>query len=315
MFIDTDSLVVGEPLPQDLFRNGVLLVAHGTLVTEALRATLRKYNAASLDAAVADVEIPKMDSKFLDRKIYLDLDTLIAQSQKLVEGLLAGSVSGVMHLVYDYDESTYTHSKNVAVLASMVGVHEHLNVDSLYNLCLGALLHDIGKLGVAKSILCKPARLTDAEFSVMKQHPVVGYDTISANSVLPAAVKQIVLQHHENWDGSGYPRGLLEYNSYRLARIVHICDVYEAMCAKRPYKDPMPRRDVREYLLSKRGEMFEPKLVTLFLEAVPPYLPGESIQTRYGDECIVITSDGGLDPLVRYNGEVCNLAQIVKQSA
>ena len=129
----------------------------------------------------------------------------------------------------------------------------------------GALLHDIGKMGIPDSILLKPGPLTPEEWEVMRKHPVYAYELLSPITFLRPAL-DIPYCHHERWDGSGYPRGLRGEEIPLSARIFAIVDVWEALSADRPYRKAWPASKVTAYLREQAGAHFDPSLVNLFLE-------------------------------------------------
>lgn len=312
--MNLEHVKVGSPLSVDVRSGGRLLVAKGTVVTESMLKTLQHYNIA---VSVPQDDTWNIESMTTQQNMLLqrlDLDRLVDKANSLVDSLLSGTYAPMLHLMYDYDACTYTHTKNVTLLALLAAIEMQYSVDDLRNIALGAILHDIGKLKVPLSILDKPGRLTPKEFAVVQKHPRIGYDMIADAGPVSSAVKQIVLQHHENFDGSGYPMCLDRYHGYRHARLVHICDVYEAMCAKRPYKLPMSREQVREFIQSKTGTMFDPELVRKFLDVVPAYLVGEELSVN-GISCIVQNTCSSLNPIVMHNGVIYALNELKKMTS
>jgi HD-GYP domain-containing protein (c-di-GMP phosphodiesterase class II) len=137
--------------------------------------------------------------------------------------------------------------------------------DELQAIELGALLHDIGKIGVPDSILYKPGPLTPEEWEIMKQHPVIGYRMcMKIDALRPAA--PIVLHHHERWDGQGYPYGLAGEAIPLGARIFAIADTLDAMTSDRPYRKALSFAQAREEIIRCAGQQFDPEMVKLFLE-------------------------------------------------
>lgn len=145
-----------------------------------------------------------------------------------------------------------------------------------------APMHDVGKIGIPDAILRKPGKLDAAEWDVMRRHPEIGAQIIGENQ--PSGLLQlacsIALNHHEKWDGSGYPRGLAAEAIPIEARIVALADVFDALTARRPYKEPWPLADTLAHLQAQAGLHFDPSLVPLFLDLVPQLL---EIQQRWAD--------------------------------
>lgn len=141
---------------------------------------------------------------------------------------------------------------------------------TIQDIAIAATLHDIGKVGIPDSILNKPGRLTDDEYEIMKQHVVIGRETLEgtygsklSNSVLQYA-KDIVYHHHEKYDGTGYPEGLKNDQITTISKIMAIIDVYDALANDRVYKKAMPYDEVEEYIESQSGKAFDPKIINIF---------------------------------------------------
>ena len=163
------------------------------------------------------------------------------------------------------DTETQTHSQVVTqftlTLAEKMGIKDK---EELENIRKGALLHDIGKIGIPDSILKKPGKLTPEEWQIIKQHPVIGYKMIAGIKFLKEAA-QIVLHHHEHFDGNGYP-ARLKGNSIPLgARIFAVADALEALISDRPYRKALPIEEAKKEIIRCSGSQFDPKVVEAFL--------------------------------------------------
>jgi PAS domain S-box-containing protein len=165
------------------------------------------------------------------------------------------------------DNDTHGHSQRVTELTVRIARELGVNEGALVHVRRGALLHDIGKLGVPDSILLKPGRLTDDEMAVMKRHPEIAYDILSPIPFLREAL-DIPYLHHEKWDGSGYPRGIKGEEIPVAARIFAVIDVWDALRSDRPYRPAWDEAQVREYLLKEQGKHFDPEVVRLFLRTI-----------------------------------------------
>ena len=163
------------------------------------------------------------------------------------------------------DRETEGHTVRVTEktirLARSLGVRQ----EALGHIRRGALLHDIGKIGVPDSILLKPGPLTPEEQSVMRRHPLVAYEMLSPIAYLRPAL-DIPYCHHEHWDGTGYPRGLKGEEIPLAARIFSVVDVWDALSSGRPYRSPWSTERVVEHLRSQGGSHFDPKVVKAFLD-------------------------------------------------
>lgn len=166
------------------------------------------------------------------------------------------------------DFETLEHTKRVTALslelARTIGLPEEEHV----HMGRGALLHDIGKLGIPDEILQKPGPLTEEERAIMQQHPVFAYLLLSPIEFLHPAL-DIPLSHHEKWDGTGYPYGLKGTNIPLTARIFSVVDVWDALNSSRPYRpSPWPRPKIIRYLIDETGKHFDPDVVTAFLNLI-----------------------------------------------
>lgn len=145
-------------------------------------------------------------------------------------------------------------------LARAAGLKDH----ELVHLRRGILLHDIGNMAISEDILHKPGQLDDQEWEIMRQHPEIAYNMLSSIEFLRPAL-DIPHYHHEKWDGSGYPRGLKTEQIPLSARIFAIVDVYDSLCAQRPYRQAWPEGHARQYIREQAGTHFDPQLVEAFL--------------------------------------------------
>jgi len=181
------------------------------------------------------------------------------------------------------DLETGGHIKRMSsyseLLAQLYGLDKEESKLVLY----AAPLHDIGKVGIPDKILLKSGRFEPHEFDIMKQHSVIGAKMLEGAERFPVinAGRIIALQHHEKWDGSGYPSGLSGKDIHLYARIVAIADVFDALSSKRCYKEAMPLDIVLNIMKEDSGKHFDPLLITLFLNNLDEFL---KIKEKYKDE-------------------------------
>ena len=185
------------------------------------------------------------------------------------------------------DNYTYQHSVNVAVISLVLGVQLQLNQNDLYTLCMGALIHDIGKVLIPKDIVLKPGPLTEEEFITIKEHTTRGYEYLRGCLDISAPARIVALQHHEKMAGGGYPDNIKNKSINRFARIVAIADVYDALTSDRPYRKAMSPNDAVEYILSHGDTQFDYEMVKAFSKAVVPYPPGTLVKLNTGDIGVV----------------------------
>jgi putative two-component system response regulator len=198
---------------------------------------------------------------------------LIQERAKLDEAhqnLLAAyeaTIEGWSHAMDLRDRETEGHSHRVAELTIQLARVSGLSEEQLLHIRRGALLHDMGKLGIPDSILHKPASLTEEEWVVMRSHPQLAHDMLNSIEYLRPAL-DIPYCHHEKWDGSGYPRGLKGEQIPLAARIFAVVDVWDALTSDRPYRPSWTREDALTHIRNQSGKHFDPEVVDLFLRVV-----------------------------------------------
>lgn len=199
---------------------------------------------------------------------------------------------------YDYD--TYVHSVNVALLATIIGLQMDYKPNMLNSLALGALLHDWGKLIIPSELLNKPAGLTAEEFNIIKQHPGCGEQRLR-DVIFSEDVLKIIRQHHERWNGQGYPDSLSGEAISRSAQIVAVADVFDALTADRPYRAGLPPYHALEMILSGVNKNFSPDVVKAFRSSLVLYPENSLIILNTGETgtVIAIPLDLPTRPVVR----------------
>ncbi len=214
-------------------------------------------------------------------KLYADH---VAETQQLIDKLEAGkkeleagkeelselylsTVKSLATAIAAKDQYTHAHIHRVQHYAVSIAQNMGVSGAELEAIRTGAVLHDIGKLGVPDYVLLKPGRLTPDEFEKMKRHPVVGADILEPVQ-FPWPVSDVVRHHHEKWDGTGYPDGLAGEAIPLSARILSVADVYDALTSDRPYRTAWPRQKTLDFLITEAGMQFDPQVVRAFLEVV-----------------------------------------------
>jgi len=175
------------------------------------------------------------------------------------------------------DQETEGHSQRVMQLTIRLADEFGIHNEDLQHLVRGALLHDIGKMGIPDAILNKPGPLSDEEMQLVRRHPTYAYEMLASIKYLQPAL-EIPYCHHEKWDGTGYPRGLKGEEIPLSARIFAVVDVWDALTSDRPYRKAWPRKKALEYIRQEAGRHFDPQVVNVFLERVQPQLPHSEIE-------------------------------------
>lgn len=193
----------------------------------------------------------------------LERDRAMKQSQNYLGGLrdsLEETVRAIALTVEMRDPYTAGHQRRVADLATAIATHLGLPAEQVHGIHLAGVVHDLGKINIPAEILSKPGKITDLEFSIIKIHPQAGYDILK-DIVFPWPIAQMVLQHHERLDGSGYPQGLKGEAILLEARILAVADVVEAMSSHRPYRPGLGIEVALAEITSQRGSHFDPVVV------------------------------------------------------
>lgn len=173
----------------------------------------------------------------------------------------------IAEMLHARDPYTFEHSDEVADLAEEIARQLSLTEDEIDQVRSGALIHDVGKIGIPDSILKKPDRLTQEEWNIMKTHPNIGADLIK-NLEMYTDVVDIVRHEHEHWDGQGYPQGLEGDEIPLGARIIAVADAYHALTTDRPYRGAYPHDQAMDIIESESGTHFDPKIVEAFRQVV-----------------------------------------------
>jgi len=175
-----------------------------------------------------------------------------------------------------HDYYTYTHSINTSVISAIIGREMGFHEDKVRDLTLAALLHDIGKIKIPQRILYKPDKLTSQEFSLVKNHTLLGCDFIMNEMNLPELIAKGALEHHERWHGDGYPNGLKGKEISEFAQIIGIADVFDALVSEKIYKNSVPSNDAVRIMLTEEAKSFNPEIFHkfAFLTVVKNVKPG-----------------------------------------
>ena len=196
-----------------------------------------------------------------ERLLRFELNEALQQQQQIMEGLIL-TLSSTVEV---RDPYTSGHQKRVAELACDIAKHIDLSEDRINAIRMAGVIHDLGKIAIPSEILSKPGRLSDIEFSLLKTHPQVGFDILKdINFRLPIA--QIVYQHHERMDGSGYPQGLKGDKILLEARIMTVADVEEAMASHRTYRPALGIDTALEEISKNKGIIYDTDVVNACLK-------------------------------------------------
>lgn len=220
-------------------------------------------------------EIQAVAAMLLSVSWYFDLLRKSNERKKL----LLETIYAIAAAVDAKDPVTGNHSARVSSLTLEMLEHFDLDRKTKEDIYLGALIHDIGKIGIPDAILCKKGRLTDEEYATIRSHPNIGKDIMQGVS-LPAVTLQAMYEHHERYDGKGYPLKLKGEEISTAGRIVAVADVYDALTSNRPYRSPMPTEELIEFMLDKVGKDFDGRVVEILFKVKGWEYPTEMADAR-----------------------------------
>lgn len=193
--------------------------------------------------------------------------------------------------VRDIDNYTFLHSVDVCIYSIILGKKLGFSREQLMTLGMGAILHDIGKCKIPLSILQKPGKLTDSEFGEMQHHTVYGAEIIKSVYGLDTKIANVAYQHHEKWDGSGYPLGIKAEAIDPFSRIVTVADIYDALTADRVYKKKVLPHVAAEFISNNASKLFDPYIVDLFISNIAIYTEGTVVLLNTGEVGIVLRTE------------------------
>lgn len=333
-FISTGHLRPGYKLAADLtYAKGRVLLRKGKTLTTSL---IRKiaylgYQGLYIEDELSEgLDITDVISTDLRTKASIELQNLFYNVEHNITSHAKKHIRSVKSLARDivdeilsnrqtmvniidlrnYDDYTYNHSLNVTVLSVVLAAELKLSRDTVYELAVGALVHDTGKMFIHKDILNKPGKLTPEEFTEIKRHSELGFNYLRDNLDIPECSKIAALQHHEQYNGQGYPNGLVGDAIHLFGRIISVADVYDALSSDRPYRKAMPPSDAIEYIMGGYGTMFDPAIVKALTKKIAPYPIGTCVLLSTGEIGIVVKNFEStiLRPMVKLivNGKPTN---------
>ncbi|HHY08596.1 MAG TPA: HD domain-containing protein [Corynebacteriales bacterium] len=299
--VAVDDLKPGMILGKTILGNqGQILLRQGVTLTEGYIEHLKKYAIVAVyistgrGVVVEDVISDETRIKALQgtrevltqvkRGAPLEVEKVNQVLVEVIDELLLQD-DIIINLVdlRSFSEDLFSHSVNVSILAAIIGIELRYDRSQLKDLALAALLHDIGLLFAADQ------DITD--------HPRLGSDYLQDSGRVSPSIGETVLQHHERWDGNGYPRKLKENQIHERARVISVANVFDRLSANNRY----PMEEVIEYLMAKSGSEFEPRIVRKFLDCVSFYPVGTVVELNTGERGVVVQSNKGFPtrPVVR----------------
>jgi putative nucleotidyltransferase with HDIG domain/PAS domain S-box-containing protein len=278
-FTDTEKARVGfqEVLQKGCVNDYPLTMHHkdGKLTDVLFNASLYKdINGKSLCVFAINRDVTPRKLRILRQAKELEnltelkrLKHLLAKQEIEITELKQEVIKGWSHALHLRDVETESHGKRVAVITVLLAKKLGIKGEALVHIARGALLHDIGKMGIPDSILLKPGSLSAEDWVIMKKHPILAYELLSPIHFLQEAL-EIPYCHHEKWDGTGYPRGLKGEAIPESARIFAVADVWDALRSDRPYRKKWDDEAAMKYILQQSGTHFDPRVVEGFAQMI-----------------------------------------------
>ncbi|ADQ04003.1 metal dependent phosphohydrolase [Caldicellulosiruptor owensensis OL] len=304
-FVDIDHLEEGMIVGKDIVDlNGNILLRAGVVLNDFYieRLKEKKFNGIYIEDEISKEIIPsELIPPLLKLKMIKTLQ-LIAEKEissdvsvkevkeiiiEIVEELTRTDAYLNIIELKSLDEYLYSHSVNTTLISLLIGIEMGLNKYDLYNLGMSALLHDIGKKFIDQKILNKPGKLTEEEFEKVKMHPILGYK-YAKELGFSLLVCSGIIDHHEKYNGEGYPNNKKEKQISLYGRIISVADVYDALISTRTYRKAFPPHEAFECIISQVGTHFDSEVVNGFIHRVFPYPVGTIVQLSNGMVGIVV---------------------------
>lgn len=310
---DVDDLKEGMILGENLYDSfGNILLSDGIFLKKSYILKIKEYDISKVyikdssfkkytyyeDKGIKDpylLETRLEAKKFVKEameKIYLD-DSLSKKALRVVNKLIEELISNdeiVISLgkLREIDDYTLEHSVNVCIVSLFIGMTMGIDHKDLINLGIGAILHDIGKMMIPKSILNKPGSLTIDEYKIIKNHTTYGYDILKKSKRISEVAAQVALNHHERLDGNGYPLGKKENQINIYSKIVAISDVYDALTSDRVYKKKVEAHKALEYICKMVNIQFDNEIVKRLISCIGIYPLGSIVKLNTNELGLVV---------------------------
>ncbi|MGE5416997.1 MAG: HD-GYP domain-containing protein [Acidobacteriota bacterium] len=305
-----DDLLPGMLIGRTVLHNdGRVLLQKNTVLTLPYITSLKKmgFGSVYVKNSVTDIDIPEIISveakakvtkalnrtaKTLQTKGSVDPHLLDSGVSLIISDILANQ--NVLINIEDircYEDYLFGHSISVCTLALMTAINMGYREAFLKDLGIGALLHDIGMTLVDPAIVNNTGALSEVEINMVRQHTNFGYNVLKSLGEVDSTCANVAFQHHERWNGSGYPRSLTGHTIMEYARITAIADVFDAMISDRPYRPGHSLSDVMTILDGLSGDYFDPEILDIFRTNIAPYPTGTLVKLNTDEIAMVLTSN------------------------
>ncbi len=337
--VPINSVSSGVQLGQNIHSvNGDILLKRGVVLTDQLLTRIRNNDIYTIyidegytDEMIEDIIRPEVRQKAIQaiKETFKQVDSFsrdnLDDSPDLKKRLQAkgmekymlklknicdcivDDISHTQHLmvnlvdIKNLSNHQYEHALSVAILSTVIGIEMKIDRHQLYNLFLGAILHDIGKLFISKELLTQKTPFTLEQLNQIRQHTQLGYHYLKENYHFEAPTRIVALQHHECWNGTGYPKGTSGENLHLFSRIVAVCNTYDNLVSDKPLSPAVSAHEAIEFIMGNAGQCFDFKIVEVFTRKINPYPVGTVVHLSNGLYAVVMkeTPNFPLRPLVQ----------------
>jgi putative nucleotidyltransferase with HDIG domain len=275
----------GIDVPIEKLQKQDLLKREEEYYNELSRA--KEVHQCTLEAAKKTLHAIRMGRQFFSKEIELAAEKVVSSILRNPDALLS------LSQIKGYDEYTYVHSVNVGVLLTSVANAMQYNKSNLLEIGMGGLLHDIGKMRIPEHILNKAGKYTDDEYAVMKRHPQLGADILRSSRTISDLSRMIVIEHHERFNGKGYPRGITGGQISEVGVMAAVADVYDAMTTDRVYRPAWTPQKALAMIFKECDVDFPRRIVEFFTRHIGIYPVGSFVRLGTGELGIVVRVDKG----------------------
>lgn len=297
--------------------NGSVLLGCGKVISETILSRMQKMgfqgayieNSMFEDVVVQDLIDDDIRHRAFDALKEGDVPMAAQIAKEVVQQVRYKDTLCLDLLDIKNDKNyVYKHSISVMLFAIVVGIGMGMTEAQLNDLAVAGILHDIGKLEIKRSVLNSRSIYIKKDMDEMKRHPVLGYELLQEYPSVSSVSRNAVLFHHENLDGSGY-YGLEADKQGIYSRILRVVDTYDALTARKKYREASSPAEAIDYIMGNVGTMFDKDVVEVFLKYFPIYPPAFTLRLSNGESCVVVSNAGSaMRPIVRiFDGRTVDL--------
>ncbi len=331
--LDISEVKIGMVLNKDVenVKTGVILLTSGTVLNRNNILTLKSLGVKQVDIyeskssadnylIINDDQFSEKYEKFSNKTrsiLYgarfgkkLAINEIGDLANEMIEEIVkSNNILGRLRQLEEENDYTFQHSLDVSMLAVMIGKWLGYSSIELKQLSLAGLFHDIGKVKISDNIMYKPSKLTDSEFELVKKHTIFGYSILNETVGISKNVALGALQHHEREDGSGYPLGVKSEKIHEFAKIIAVCDIFNAMTTKRVYKEKQSPFLVAEHIVNNSFGVLDARIATVFINNISKFYVGNVVKLNNGDigEIVYVHKQMPTRPVVKVEEQFIDL--------